>query len=199
MPAGRLRWKQKGSSKRWQAGRGASRAERRQGHESGSTVRGVKSEQLGRHAPAYHRRQRMRSLGWENCGWSGCGLLLGRIRLGRLRFWLGRLDLLDLLLRRPPAGGATGGDGGVAGCVQQLQLIHGNSTGSGSASRGCRTAAARRSPSATHSAAAPCSSSHVRMCRMLRRSMADDCLMSLLISMATAPTPTAGEQAAGDA
>lgn len=47
----------------------------------------------------------------------------------------------------------------------------------------------------TYSATAPCSSSHVRMCRMLRRSIADDCLMSLLINIATAPTPTA--QAAG--
>ncbi len=47
----------------------------------------------------------------------------------------------------------------------------------------------------THSVAAPCSSSHDRMCRMLRRSMVDDWRTSLLISMATAPTPTAKQQA----
>ena len=61
----------------------------------------------------------------------------------------------------------------------------------------CRAAAAPPAtrlpaPSATtHSAAAPCSSSQVRTCRMLRRTMAEDCFRSLLMNKATAATPAA--------
>ena len=53
----------------------------------------------------------------------------------------------------------------------------------------------------THSAAAPCSSSQVRMVRRFRRSMAEDLRTSDFMRKATAPTPTAhsGRQRGGGA